>query len=73
MVSTLVVYCDICREPGATGYRVGVRSEAWSVDLCPTHAEPLLAIARQGRSSLTPVAPIGNSTRNLESRIRVVG
>lgn len=43
--------CDRCGEPGAETYSVTIGDSRWSVELCETHAKPLLAAAKLGRQA----------------------
>lgn len=74
MAREVITKCDICGDDeGARRYTIHTDVEQWSIDLCPTHAEPIMTVARQGQRQDTGTAALPTqSTRSLESRIRGV-
>lgn len=43
-----VLECDECGSVEAASYKISTPEEAMNVDLCATHAKPLIALAKLG-------------------------
>ena len=51
MAEVRTVVCDVCGGPDAERWSVTKRPlKGWTVDLCPVHAEPLVALREHARA-----------------------
>lgn len=72
MVQKTVMLCDKGGEDGANTYTISNGESTWTVELCESHAAPLMRLALLGRQRKTVEArqPRTSAERVLNGRMR---